>query len=163
MITTPSAGTTGGSGVDTRVYVSIDWSRAPPAPKSTIVNINVLSSCDNNTWGNYPAPTVQVPISHTLIPSSFIGFVESDQHIAIEAQHTTFTNEVNGVSYITLPGHGRTLSGVTMMPVIADSQPAGTGPVLEYSVYTFTNTSQANMTLFLSPSLNQNGGGFGQY
>lgn len=163
VITTPSTGTTGGNGVDTRVYVSVDWSKAPPAPNSTIVNINVVSSCDNNTWGNYPAPTVQVPVNNTAIPSSFTGFVESDQHIAIEAQHTTFTNEVNDVSYITLPGHGRTLSGVTMMPVLAASQPAGTGPVLEYSIYTFTNTSRANVTLFLSPSLNQNGGGFGEY
>ena len=163
VIAKPSSGSTGGNGSDTRVYVSIDWAKAPPAPNSTTVNIDVISSCDNNTWGNYPAPTVQVPVNNTKIPSSFTGFVESDMHLAIEAEHTSFTNEVDGVSYIVLPGHGRTLSGVTMMPVLADSQPAGTGPVLEYDVYTFTNTSKANVTLFLSPSLNQNGGGFGQY
>lgn len=164
VITTPSSGSTGGSGVDTRVYVSIDWSKAPPAPNSTTVNIKVTSSCANNTWGNYPAPVIQVSVNNVAIPSSFTnGFVESDKHIAIEAEHTSFTNEVNGVSYITLPGHGRTLSGVTMVPVLADSQPAGSGPVLEYDIFTFTNTSQANVTLFLSPSLNQNGGGFGQY
>ena len=163
VITTPSSGTTGGNGVDTRVFVSIDWSKAPAAPNSATVNIDVISSCANNTWGNYPPPTVQVPVSNVEIPSSFAGFVESDKHLAIEAEHTSNTNEVDGVSYIILPGHGRTLSGVTMIPVLADSQPAGTGPVLEYDVFTFTNTSVANVTLFLSPSLNQNGGGFGQY
>jgi hypothetical protein len=164
VITTPSSGSTGGSGIDTRVYVTIDWSKAPPAPNSTTVNIQVVSSCSNNTWGNYPAPTVQVPVNNVAAPSSFTnGFVESDKHIAIEAEHTSSTNEVNGVSYITLPGHGRTLSGVTLIPVLADSQPAGSGPVLEYNVYTFTISSKANVTLFLSPSLNQNGGGFGQY
>ncbi len=55
---------------------------------------------------------------------------------------------------MTLPSYGRTLSGVTLTPVTAPSQPAGTGPVLEYDIYTYTNTSVANITLLLSPSLN---------
>jgi hypothetical protein len=164
VITTPSSGFTGGIGNDTRVYVSIDWSKAPPAPNSTIVNIQVSQSCNNNTWGNYPSPSVQVPVNNTAVPSSFSeGFVESDKHIAIEAEHHSKSTEVDGVSYLTLPGHGRTLSGVTLMPVLADTQPAGTGPVLVYNIYTFTRTPLANVTLYLSPSLNQNGGGFGQY
>ena len=156
VIVTPSSGYAGGSnGTDTRVYVSVDWTKAPAAPNSTTVNINVTSSCAN--WGNYPPPMVQVPIMSTTIPLGFTGFVESDKHIAIEAEHTSSNTVVNGVSYQTLPSYGRTLSGVTMMPVLAPSQPAGTGPVLEYDVYTFTNTTVANVTLYLSPSFNQNG------
>jgi len=44
-----------------------------------------------------------------------------------------------------------------LAPVLAPSQPVGQGPVLEYDIYTFTNTSKANVTLYLSPSLNQMG------
>jgi hypothetical protein len=58
----PSTGYTGGdNGTDTRVYVSIDWSKAPAAPNTTTVNINITSSCGAH-WGNYPAPMVQVPV-----------------------------------------------------------------------------------------------------
>ena len=83
---------------------------------------------------------------------------EKKQGYRHEAEHSSRNTAVKGVSYVTLPSHGRTLSGVTLMPVLAPSQPAGTGPVLEYDIYTFTNTSVANVTLLLSPSLNQNGG-----
>ncbi len=154
---TPSSGYTGGdNGTDTRIYVSVNWEAAPSAPYSSTITITVTSGC-GASWGNYGAPTVQLPISIPSAPSSFEGFVESDKHISIEPEHISRSTSVNGVSYTTLPSYGRTLSGVTMLPVLADTQPAGTGPVLEYDIYTLTNTSVANVTLFISPSLNQNG------
>ena len=156
IIVSPYRGNTGGNnGSDTRVYVSVDWSKAPAAPSTTTVNINVTSSCAN--WGNYPPPIVQVPVVSTTVSGGFTGFVESDGHLAIEAEHTSNRSVVGGVSYLTLPSYGRTLSGVTLVPVLADTQPLGKGPVLEYDVYTFSNVSNANVTLYLSPSLNQNG------
>jgi hypothetical protein len=156
VIATPSKGTTGGNnGSDTRVYISVDWSKAPATPNTTTVNINVTSSCAN--WGNYSPPTIQVPVVSTTVPIEFTGFIESDGHLAIEADHTTARTEVGGVSYLTLPNYGRTLSGVTLTPVLADTQLLGKGPVLEYDVYTFSNASNANVTLYISPSLNQNG------
>lgn len=157
VVASQTTGSTGGdNGTDTRVYISIDWSKAPPAPNTTTININITSSCGTQ-WGNYPAPMVQVPVQNVAAPSDFTGFVESDKHIAIEAEHTSRNTVVNGISYTTLPGHGRTLSGVTLMPILAPSQPAGTGPALEYDLYTFTNTSVANVTLILSPSQNLHG------
>jgi hypothetical protein len=118
--------------------------------------MNITSSCGKK-WGSYNAPMVQVPVQNVAIPADFVGFVESDKHISIEAEHTTRNSSINNISYSTLPSHGRTLSGVTLMPVLAPSQPAGTGPVLEYDIYTFTNVSKANVTLLISPSQNQNG------
>jgi hypothetical protein len=50
-----------------------------------------------------------------------------------------------------------TLFGVTLMPVLAPSQPTSTGPVLEYDIFTFTSNSTASVTLLISPSQNQNG------
>jgi hypothetical protein len=154
----PATGFTGGdNGTDTRVFVSIDWAKAPAAPNTTTtINMNITSSCGKK-WGSYNAPMVQVPVQNVAIPADFVGFVESDKHISIEAEHTTRNSSINNISYSTLPSHGRTLSGVTLMPVLAPSQPAGTGPVLEYDIYTFTNVSKANVTLLISPSQNQNG------
>ncbi|CZT52422.1 uncharacterized protein RSE6_13758 [Rhynchosporium secalis] len=157
IILSQRTGYTGGNnGTDTRVYVSIDWANAPPAPNTTVVNINVTSSCGSR-WGSYGAPRIQVPVSNVAVPTDFTGFVESDKHISIEASHASRNTSVGGVSYLTLPSHGRTLAGVTLMPVLAATQKAGTGPVLEYDIFTFTNSSVANVSLYLSPSLNQNG------
>lgn len=91
------------------------------------------------------------------MPSDFSGFVESDKHIAIEAEHTSRNTTVKDVTYHTLKGLGRTLSGVKLLPILAPSQALGEGPVLEYDIYTFTNTSKVNVTLYLSASLNQMG------
>ncbi|KAH6662569.1 hypothetical protein B0J14DRAFT_610451 [Halenospora varia] len=155
VIASPRTGYTGGNnGTDTRVYISIDWSKAPPAPNTTTVNVNVTSSCN---WGNFQMPIVQVPVQNLAVPSNFTGFVENDRYIAIEAEHTSRNTLANGVSYTTLPSYGRTLSGVTLQPVLAASQTPGQGPVLEYDIYTFTNHTAANITLLLSPSLNQRG------
>ena len=151
----PASGNSGGSnGTDARVYISVDWSKAPAAPNTTTVNINVTSSCD---WGSFSDPLIKLLVTNVAIPSDFAGFVESDKHIAIEAEHTSRNTAVNGVSYQTLAGLGRTLSGVTLSPVLAPSQAPNVGPVLEYDVYTFTNTSKTNVTLYLSTSLNQMG------
>lgn len=154
---TPSTGFTGGNnGTDTRVLVSIDWSKAPSAPNISVVNVNITSSCAS--WGNYPSPLLQVPVNNTLAPTSFTaGFVESNKAISIEAEHTTRNTSVATTHYQILPGHGRTLSGVTLFPVLAPTQELAKGPVLEYDIFTFTSAPKANITLYLSPSLNQNG------
>jgi len=75
----PASGSTAGNnGTATRVYVSIDWTRAPPAPNSTTVNIEVVSSCawlyegENNYWGPYHARNVQVPVINPELPTSFL-------------------------------------------------------------------------------------------
>lgn len=155
VIASPSSGTTGSNGTDTRVFISVDWSKAPAAPSTTSVNINITSSCPE--WGNYDAPLVVLPVTNVAVPTGFSGFVESDKHIAIEAKHTSRDTEVDGVKYQSIAGLGRTLSGVVLVPILAPSQPVGEGPVLEYDIYTFTNAPKTNVTLHISPSLNQMG------
>lgn len=146
------------NGTDTRIHVSVDWSSAPPAPNSTVVTLKITSSCEEGQWGKYGPPSVLLPVNNTIVPSNFSnGFVESDGYIAIEADHTSSSTSVNGISYITLPGLGRTTCGVTLYPVLAPTQNTTNGPVLLYNLYTFTPTPVANITLYISPSLNQNG------
>jgi hypothetical protein len=58
-----------------------------------------------------------------VVTPDFIGFIESDKHISIEAEHTTRNTAIGGVSYRTFPSHGRTLSGVTLMPALRHCNP----------------------------------------
>ncbi|CZT02771.1 uncharacterized protein RAG0_09791 [Rhynchosporium agropyri] len=150
-----NTGHTGGNNAtDTRVFISVDWATAPAAPSNATVNINITSTCN---WGFYQQPIIQVPIFNPSIPVGFTGFVESDRHISIEAEHASRNSTVKDVSYMTLSSYGRTRSGVTLMPVLAPTQPAGTGPVLEYDIFSLASYPTINITLHISSSMNQNG------
>lgn len=58
------------------------------------------------------------------------GFVEGDGGVSIEAAHASRNTTVDGLTWIELPGIGRTLSGVTPWPRGGDDKnfTAGSGP-----------------------------------
>jgi len=156
---------------DTRIWVSVDWSKVKPGAINT-TTINITSSTDYGT--QYSVPKVVISYNNTAAPSNFTGFVESDRTVSIEAEHySSISNGGNSsVSYEVIPGLSRTLSGVTLFPVTADSLTPATAPALEYDFYTFSNLSSGvlmdqnmgtssrytpntvNVTLLLGTSLN---------
>lgn len=155
---TPSSGTTGGTnGTDARIYLTVsDWSSIP-AGNSSLIKINVTTS--DCTWGSTSAPTIILPLNRTTVLANFTGFVEDDAYVAIEAAHATLNTSSASAHYVTIPNYGRTLSGVTLFPFTAPSQPLSTAPYLQYDFYSFTptnSTSPGNITLHLSPNLNFN-------
>jgi hypothetical protein len=161
-----SSGTVGpGNGTDTRVYVSIDWAAAPKAPYSATININVTTPCRNLDKYGYPAPMVQVPVTVRGVPGNFTkGFVEADGHVAIDGANyqaiapapsaTANATAKNAVTYHTFANYGRTSAGVGLWPQNTEKLTVDTAPALEYSLYLFSNSTAANVTLFISPSHN---------
>ncbi|KAH9893097.1 glycoside hydrolase family 115 protein [Xylariomycetidae sp. FL2044] len=156
------SGTVGpGNGTDTRVYVSIDWESAPQIVNTTTADINFTTGCGHDGFSKwYGAPIVQLPINLRSIPSNFTeGFVESDKHIAIEAQNyqrifTPSNASDSDITYKTLKNFGRTRSGVALFPDTTPPQTPESAPSLDYDLYLFTNSSIANVTLHLSPTQN---------
>ncbi|KAK1775538.1 hypothetical protein QBC45DRAFT_445140 [Copromyces sp. CBS 386.78] len=155
-------GTVGPKGSDTRVQVSIDWSKAPKAPFSGAVNINVTNSCRGLDRNGYAEPMVQVPVQIRSVPSNFTkGFVESDGHMAITGAHysaiippKTKSKLNDKVTYHTLKKYGRSGSGVGLVPLNTEKLTVETAPALEYDLYLFTNHTKANVTVLMSPALN---------
>lgn len=155
---------------DARVWATIDWDDCPKG--SGMVWINVTSRPDNATivregvvYGTqYSAPYIYLPYNHTVAPGSFTnGFVESDGHISIEMEHYShIASNSSDVRYEVIPGLSRTLSGITLFPVTADSQSTSTAPALEYKLYTFSDLSTGivypanliNITTATTTSLN---------
>lgn len=170
---TQSTGTLSPNGTtDTRIWVSVDWSKVTPGAINS-TTINITSSTNYGT--QYSVPKVVISYNNTAVPSNFSnGFVESDRTVSIEAEHySSISNGGNSsVSYQVIPGLSRTLSGVTLFPVTTDSLTTTTAPALEYDFYTFTNLSSGvmmdqnmgtsiaykpntvNITLILGTSLN---------
>ncbi|KAF4551096.1 Hypothetical protein D9617_14g075520 [Elsinoe fawcettii] len=151
---------------DRRILVSVDWAQVNNA--TAMVTINVTASMDlsssafinatRRSYGNFGMPQIKLPLNKTSAPSDFAGHVESDRTISIEAAHfSTLTNSSSNSSahLSVIPGYGRTLSGVALLPFTAPSQPlADSTPKISYDIYTFTPTSLANVTVYMGPALN---------
>lgn len=161
-----------GSG-DTRVYISVDWASAPTAPNMTTVNINVTNSCRNLDKYAYSLPLVQVPVFNRVPTSNFTtGFVESDKHVAIDAVNyqaivpgsasgvTTISGDAaENVTYHTFKGLARTGDAVGLFPQNVEKMAAEQAPALEYQLYLFSNSTAANVTVWINPSHNYLGDG----
>ena len=163
VILSQYSGTVGpDNGTDTRVLVSIDWENAPQIINNTMATINFTTGCGQEGFANwYSKPLVQLPINLRSVPSNFTeGFVESDAHISIEGPHYQRIHTPRNLAgtteltYHTLKNYGRTLGGVTLWPQTTLQLTPATAPALEYDIYLFTNTSAANVTLYLSPAQN---------
>ncbi|WPH03124.1 Hypothetical protein R9X50_00599900 [Acrodontium crateriforme] len=155
---------------DTRIWATIDWANCPKG--SGMVMINITSVQNNSTqflsqthYGTqYSMPQLMLPYNHTQVPSSFTnGFIESDGHLSIEIEHYSSINPgSSSVHYEVIPGLSRTLSGVTLFPVTAESQTTSSAPALEYKLYTFSDLNSGtvypanliNITVATTTSLN---------
>eukprot|EP01113_Clastostelium_recurvatum_P038708 TRINITY_DN5819_c0_g1_i5.p1 TRINITY_DN5819_c0_g1~~TRINITY_DN5819_c0_g1_i5.p1 ORF type:complete len:1027 (+),score=219.39 TRINITY_DN5819_c0_g1_i5:249-3329(+) len=166
IIITQYSGTLAPKDADVRVFIDVNWSSVPLGSSSATINIS--SSTDYGTQSK--APQVILPLIKRSVPDNFTlgGFVESDGHISIEAEHwsriiSPSSPNPDGVvvSYDILPSFGRTLSGVALVPGTAPSQTIQTGPHIEYDFYSFTATTSshpANISVVLGSSLNMNPG-----
>ncbi|KAL9054048.1 MAG: hypothetical protein Q9162_004377 [Coniocarpon cinnabarinum] len=140
---------------DTRIYVSIpDWSAVPAGSSMVQMNFS-LSTGDYGT--QYGPPVVMVPVNNTAAPSDFSGFVESDAYLAFEAEHTTepMTNS-SSANLITIPGFGRTLSGVQIANATAPVQVPPDAPKMSYTFHSFTapKNNTANVTVYMGAAQN---------
>lgn len=78
----------------------------------------------------------RVGISFNLIVNELslnvccVGFVEGTGVISIEAAHASRNSTVDGISWAELPRIGRTLSGVSPLPLSDKNFSVGAGPTL---------------------------------
>jgi hypothetical protein len=130
-----------------RVWVSVNWQNAPTGKTSAAITI---------TGPNEKKVVVHAPINNPVSPKpdQVKGFVESNGYISIEAEHYSRAINKDPVKWLLIPDLGRTLSGITPVPVTAESQkPEGDGPRLEYNMYLF-NSGKVQVKVYLSPTQN---------
>ncbi|MHA4809471.1 glycosyl hydrolase 115 family protein [Flavitalea flava] len=166
----PSTNTTQKDEIDLqdRLWVNIDWGKVPAGNQYGMITV---SGPDGKQV------KIKVPLPNPLIPkkNEAKGFIETTGFISIEAEHysraveskikpenTVYRNAVKqaggnetAVKWQRIPGLGRTLSGMTTMPVTIGLQtklPGGSSPHLEYDVYLF-DTGTVNVQAFFSPTL----------
>ena len=128
-----------------RLWVAVDWERAPVGRHRVPVTI---------TGPDDRRVVVQAVVHNPAAPKrdAVSGFVESEGHVAIEAEHWSRAVNANGVTWQVIPGLGRTLSGVAPFPVTAPAQrPGGGSPRLEYRLHLFS-AGEVTVRVHVSPT-----------
>jgi hypothetical protein len=129
-----------------RLWVTIDWKQAPAGKQRVPITI---------TGPNKSQVVVFAVVNSPIAPkrAEIDGFVEGDGHVSIEAEHFNRALGKSAITWLRIPGLGRTLSGMTPMPVTSRAQsPGGDSPRLEYRMY-LQNKGDVMVRAFLSPTL----------
>ncbi|KAJ3551132.1 hypothetical protein NM688_g4903 [Phlebia brevispora] len=153
----PAKGSISPSQPEQRVFVSVDWSQLPEGVAFATITFDATATGQ---------PLLSVPVSFvankTVVPDDFHGFVEGDGGVSIEAAHTDRNTTVDGISWVELPGYGRTVSGITPWPRGYQNYTAGSGASVEYDFFTFNTVDDAGnvtITTYMAPTLNGLGSG----
>jgi hypothetical protein len=131
-----------------RIWVTVDWSRAPAGSTNGFVQIKGPGPKSETV-------DVEVNLFNPREPArnSLEGFVEADGHVSIEAEHYTKKIDAASARWEKIDGLGRTLSSMTIFPVTAPSvTPPRNSPCLEYKMYLF-HTGKIEVEAMISPTL----------
>lgn len=123
-----------------KVYVSIDWEKAPQGTTTGEVLIS----------GAGKEYAVKVPVRNELPGAS--GFVENSGVISMEA--ASFTRKINtkDIHWTVVPNLGRTSSSIIVEPLTAKRQTVGaSSPRLDYD-FTVFDGGEITIETFLSPT-----------
>ncbi|MFC1792516.1 glycosyl hydrolase family 8 [Planctomycetota bacterium] len=130
-----------------RVWISVDFQKAPSGTHHVPIAVN---------GPNGSSVVVQAVINNPKSPKrdQLKGFVESNGYVSMEAEHYTKAIETAPIKWLRIPNLGRTLSGITPMPVTAKSQrPSVDSPRLEYCLHLFSS-GKVKVNVYLSPTQN---------
>ena len=139
--------TTGTVEKDKRLWVSVDWSKAPKGAASGTVK---LTGTTNDIVVKVNAFNPKEPTRDSLQ-----GFVEGEGFVSIEPEHFTKKTDAGANRWIKIQDYGRTLSGMrATQPVDAPSAtPGKDSPCLEYQMYLFS-TGAVEVATITAPTLN---------
>ncbi|MBN1144399.1 MAG: glycosyl hydrolase 115 family protein [Bacteroidales bacterium] len=123
-----------------KVYVSIDWEKAPESDTAGTILIS----------GAGKEYAVAVPIRNKLPKVS--GFVENNGVISFEATRFTRKTDTKEAYWTVIPNLGRTNSSLIIEPVTAGRHtPAINSPCVEYD-FTVFETGDLTVNTYLSPT-----------
>jgi hypothetical protein len=132
--------------LETRIWAMINWSKVPRGVHRVPIAIS----------GPNKKTVLVYAVVRNDLPAAVLageGYAERNGYVSIEAQHYAKAISTSVVKWLTIPSLGRTLSGVTPMPVTAPAQtPQGSAPHLEYKILLAT-AGPISVKAYLSPTL----------
>ena len=131
---------------DQRLWVSIDWAKAPKGEATGSVKI-----AQGDTAVNVKVDAISVS---AVTRNTLTGFVEDGGVVSIEPEHYTGKVDAGDLKWIRVQDYGRTLSAMRGEgPVdFGPLDPAEGSPHLDYKTYFFTS-GEATVDSILAPNL----------
>jgi hypothetical protein len=139
--------TRGTIGNDKRLWVWVDWHRAPKGSSDAVITVAEAGTA---------SVKVKVRVLNPEQPTgaSLQGFVEADGYVSIEAAHYTKKLDKTSARWEQIENYGRTLSSMTIFPLTAPSVTVWQhSPCLEYKMYLF-DAGQFRVETIVAPTLN---------
>ncbi len=132
---------------ESRIWLEIDWVNAPLGKDDASVTIK---------GSDGQQVTLHARIDKIRPLPRWQGFVENDGYVSMEGSHFTKAVGSNSIKWEILSEIGRTLDGVAVSPVTANTQtPGGNSPHLEYQFY-LSEGGDFKVQSYFSPTLNFN-------
>jgi hypothetical protein len=129
-----------------RLWVSVDWSKAPPGASEGAVRVAGA--------GGDIAVKLTASNPREITRSTLRGFVEAEGYVSIEAEHYSKNSATPAARWEKIDDYGRTLSGLSVFPVNGPSlDPGENSPGLEYRMYLF-DAGKAEVDAILGPTQN---------
>ena len=129
-----------------RLWVSVDWSKAPQGKNECFVKISGA--------GDEVRVKVKAVNPETPVRASLNGFVEANGYVSMEAEHYTKKIDAGPIHWEKIADYGRTLSSMTIFPMTAESTTTPqSSPCLEYRMYLF-RSGTVEVETVLAPTLN---------
>jgi hypothetical protein len=131
----------------TRIWVSVDWSKAPKDSAQGTVEI---SGTGRNVMVGVEAFNPSEPRR-----SSLRGFVEGEGFVSMQAEHYTKKSDFGTNRWIRIEDYGRTASAMRTTGHIdaPSATPGKDSPCLEYEMYLF-KTGEVDVEAIFGPTLN---------
>lgn len=125
---------------DEKVYVSIDWAKAPKARTAGEIIIK----------GAGKEYTVKVPIRNDIENAK--GFVENNGVVSMDASNFSRKTDAKNIRWVTVPNLGRTGSALVLEPFTAPTQLLDAkSPCVEYD-FTVFDATRLKVDVFVSPT-----------
>ena len=120
---------------DKRIWISIDWEKAPKEKANSTVEIKGT--------GKVVVVKVESFNPTEITRKSLNGFIEGEGYVSIEAEHYTKKTDTGSRHWIKIEDYGRTLSGMRTISFVNDppAVPGKDSPCLEYKMYLFKKDS----------------------
>jgi hypothetical protein len=130
-----------------RVWVKIDWKRAPRDLASNVIEVmgpgGASVSVAVHTFNPGEPPADAMP-----------AFVEGGGYVSIEAEDFSRKVDTTAAHWEKIDDYGRTRSAMTLFPTTAASMlPPASAPCLEYRIFLY-DTGPAEVETILAPTLN---------
>jgi hypothetical protein len=132
---------------DTRIQVSIDWSKVPKGAISGTLKVEGT--------GTFADVKINAFNPVEINPETLKGFVEGEGYVSIEAEHFSGKTDFGASKWIKIDDYGHTLSAMRASANVdaPESIPGKDSPCLEYQIYLFS-TGKFDIISTLSPTLN---------